>query len=354
MKNISKKKLPVYALLRKIRYVILLAFILNSSILNAQQPIDCGTQNSSPPSFLPVGGNCSYLSPDFNARYFQQGSYVPYATDNFKVINLSFNIFQDDLGLGNFTNDNDPNHGKGWLINTLLVSLNECFGMNSHITQGLINGHLASDWITGVVDVPDARIQFDLGPPGQERIFFYQSTFLRNTDIYDDHRFRIIPPQDNTRTDQYSCLQIYFCYSGGYAGFVNQFPWLNFWDEVGIMSNRAYNNGNPDGFTAKNLSHELAHTLALHHLYDDEPCSPVDYDYLDDVFGIPTPIICPHDGVCTTSFDSPVDGCDNNIMDGHETEYFSPKQVGRMHRTLALLNTRKYLKDNDYRLVGTK
>ncbi len=98
---------------------------------------------------------------------------------------------------------------------------------------------------------------------------------------------------------------------------------------------------------AVNLTHELAHNLDLTHTYNSSPCVNDD-DYLSDVFGpwSPDNPNCPHNHDCDNAYLSQTDLCTNNIMGGEDTKYISPRQAGIMHRSLALLSTRKYVNDD--------
>ena len=78
-------------------------------------------------------------------------------------------------------------------------------------------------------------------------------------------------------------------------------------------------------------------------------------EYLSDIFGT-CPGTCPH----IANWGDPDDHNDpddakitNNVMGGSfAQEYFSPMQVGQMHRTLALKSTRKYVKRETYSPVA--
>ncbi len=118
------------------------------------------------------------------------------------------------------------------------------------------------------------------------------------------------------------------------------------------------------------LAHELAHNLDLKHtycLYNENSSNVVccttnscsqnctqdcdNPEYLSDIFGI-CPGTCPH----IANWGDPNDHNDpndlkitNNVMGGSNSQhYFSPMQVGQMHRTLALKSTRKYVKRETY------
>lgn len=96
---------------------------------------------------------------------------------------------------------------------------------------------------------------------------------------------------------------------------------------------------------AQHLGHEIGHNLGLHHPYNSEYLQAGHPDFLDDVFVPSTQIGCkPARGndVCYhyTNFScdvfAPDNSCTNNLMGGtREACYLSPKQMGRMHRSIA-------------------
>ena len=77
-----------------------------------------------------------------------------------------------------------------------------------------------------------------------------------------------------------------------------------------------------------------------------ESCIETNMDYLDDVFGNDgVNHDCYHDsGFSCNPFDSG-NTCTNNIMGGTQNSgYFSPKQIGRIHRSLNTYSTMRYVK----------
>jgi hypothetical protein len=117
------------------------------------------------------------------------------------------------------------------------------------------------------------------------------------------------------------------------------------------------------------IAHEYAHSLGLHHTYSDEYTQISHYDFLDDVFGTcPEPAManashpcfsnCGSGGNCPTT---PSPGNVSYLLKcfftntygkpmmcgGHEPTYISPKQAGRMNRTLSMING-SFLIDGKY------
>jgi len=102
------------------------------------------------------------------------------------------------------------------------------------------------------------------------------------------------------------------------------------------------------------LAHEFAHNLEINHTYSVDPqpiCDCNDPEYLSDIFG-QCPGTCPHTGEWKDPYDHTIPDditVTNNVMGGSfAQEYFSPMQVGQMHRSLALKSVRKYVKKETY------
>ncbi len=123
---------------------------------------------------------------------------------------------------------------------------------------------------------------------------------------------------------------------------------LNFQEDV-IMFNPRMIDNQADYAYATFMAHEIGHCLDLTHTYNGVTCGGGD-TYLDDVFGSPPPGNCPH--IYNWGADPTVSTTDritNNMMSGNkDAHYFSPLQMGRMHRALALKSIRQYLNNCVY------
>ncbi|MBI2258397.1 MAG: hypothetical protein HYU67_05810, partial [Flavobacteriia bacterium] len=138
-----------------------------------------------------------------------------------------------------------------------------------------------------------------------------------------NHIFTMPPPQGGTwgyysynLLDEYSFIHTYFSmYS----------DWYVVWDDH-----------------VNHIAHEYAHSVGLHHTYDSEILNMNHYEYLNDVFGE-----CGQNSCCNPSPDYScylTNDCfwntasfPFNIMSGSaNSRYISPKQSGRMHRSLSL------------------
>ncbi len=139
----------------------------------------------------------------------------------------------------------------------------------------------------------------------------------------------------------------------GAAGRVNRFPLLgNTSVDQCIITffNNPPPNSDPssddyDFVFGNHLVHELGHILDLRHTYSSSQCNQNSPDYLDDVFGVGPSVLCPFDGDWSCDFTDPNSSCTNNVMGGTNSNcYFSPKQIAKMHRALALKTCRKYVR----------
>lgn len=99
---------------------------------------------------------------------------------------------------------------------------------------------------------------------------------------------------------------------------------------------------------AQHWVHEINHLFGLNHIYDrsigTESCNPNLPDYLADVFGNQKQVWCenPPAACDCCYYTKPFNEYTNNIMSGNNIKspskaaYFSPMQIARMHRALAL------------------
>lgn len=262
--------------------------------------------------------------------------YIPKEIDPVKILRINFNVFQDDSGNGNF--HNIPADVER--LNTMFGWLNGIYGFNP----------LPSDPIPGVIELPKTYIQFEL-----DGIYFYKNSGISNS-INSAELLREIKKADSKRMNQ-----INVCFTNGKYGTasgLSSLPTSNIDEDMFIIALNFYNKGNTVGDYAAttNMAHEFGHVFDLFHTYLGGGASPncgsnsTDSEYLDDIFGV-WPGNCPHfvtDETHSWSFDtfsSPDDRRTNNIMGGFQSSsYFSPKQIGTMHRALTLKTPKRYLK----------
>lgn len=107
---------------------------------------------------------------------------------------------------------------------------------------------------------------------------------------------------------------------------------------------------------ARNMAHELAHTMGLKHCYNEgyaphvEPHLTGDIDYLDDFWGSGGPscikIPVPTSNACGDG-GNPGNTCSRNVMGGSlyvGKRELTPEQIGRMHRSSMLASVSRYFK----------
>ena len=152
----------------------------------------------------------------------------------------------------------------------------------------------------------------------------------------------IDPPPAGTQATATTSL---FCEAGN-APYPS--PILNFQEDI-IMFNPWIPTNDGDYAFSTMMAHEVGHCLDLTHTYNGVNCNGGD-TYLDDVFGSPPPGNCPHIYDWNANpLASTTDRITNNMMSGNKhAHYFSPLQMGRMHRALALKSIRQYLNNCVY------
>ncbi len=111
---------------------------------------------------------------------------------------------------------------------------------------------------------------------------------------------------------------------------------------------------NPSYVNTQTLVHELGHCLDLLHTYEPscchETCNISDPEYLYDLFGYNPPSYCWEKGHFGCKITPGENTCTNNIMGGNNMlhYYFSPMQMGKMHRSLSIKSGKKYVKEDVY------
>ncbi len=290
------------------------------------------------PKKLFKSGDCDNTNanknPDYINRYKKIESYIPDENTPIKHIKIAVNIF---TGPGTIQNNAEAISA----INQMIEWLN---GFYTNVDS-------ATYPILGVPWLRDTKIRFDL----DDRIFFYDgSNLYNNTSINTLEKY--ITETDSTRLDN---LNIYIT-AGGKAPPYSIPPYPRFILKGGIdMAPSLYGNQGVyisstsiSYVNAQTLAHELGHSLDLFHTYNQsccpETCDATDPEYLYDLFGSNPPPLCWEIGGFGCKITPYESTCTNNIMGGNNmlNYYFSPMQIGKMHRALSIKSARKYVKDN--------
>ncbi|MES2138494.1 MAG: M43 family zinc metalloprotease [Bacteroidota bacterium] len=295
----------------------------------------------------PVPGDCdntnSNTNPDYINKYKKIETYIPDENTAIKHIKIAVNIFT----------------GPGTIQNTP-ASVAEIRQMIEWLNGFYTNVDSATYPIAGALWHKDTKIRFDL----DERIFFYEETTLyNNTSQYTLERH--IATVDSARLDN---LNIYITAGGKASPYsIPPYPRFILKDGGDITSSSLYANQGvyistvtPSYVNAQTLAHELGHCLDLFHTYNPscchETCNASDPEYLYDLFGADPPAYCWEIGGFGCKITLGKNTCTNNIMGGNNmlNYYFSPMQIGKMHRALSIKSVRKYVKENAYNMEQFK
>ncbi len=313
---------------------ILLIFLLISCTGFSQNPwlppFDLGIQVEPDIPTLDRAQDCSNNSFDYVDNYDKFKFYLDHYSERpVTTIMINFNIWQKDDGSGNW--ENTPDHIAR--LQSVVNHINDIY--NSNCTP--------SDPISGVTDISDSKIRFELN-----EIYFYQNTTIWN----EDQSGPITTAMNNVDNSRSKELNIHITggtHPQGAAGF-SLFPQYsnNLNHYVVTFNNEHYITG--DWAFGSHLAHELGHSLDLRHTYGSSTnCDQTSDDYLDDIFGIGSSAVCPHDAGYNCDPNSSINSCTNNLMGGIQSGcYFSPKQIAIMHKALALKSIRKHVKCEIY------
>lgn len=295
----------------------------NAILKKPLKTIDCDNTNSN-------------TNPDYINHYKKIETYIPDENTPIKHIRIAVNIFTGPGTIQNTDSSIDA-------INQMIQWLNGFYA----------NVDSATYQIEGVPRLTDTRIRFDL----DGRIYFYPGTKLyNNTSISTLENY--IAGIDTTRLDN---LNIYIT-AGGKAPPYSIPPYPRFILNGGSDLVAASLNGSqgvylssiaPCYVNAQTLAHEIGHCLDLFHTYNPscchETCDASDPEYLYDLFGSNPPAYCWEMGGFGCKITPGKNTCTNNIMGGNNmlNYYFSPMQIGKMHRALSIKSVRKYVKESN-------
>ncbi|MCO5258936.1 MAG: T9SS type A sorting domain-containing protein [Crocinitomicaceae bacterium] len=269
----------------------------------------------------------------YQNTYAQMAHWIPGASFENITVKIAFHVFNDDYGNGTDYPDNSNTLDE---ISQMMIWLNSFY-----------NNCSPSDPLSNVNDLGYTKVQFEL----EDRVYFYNNTPLNDNCNFGDKISHI--SQYHSERLQYLPILI-----GKSCGQFAMLPYPDFIPEttgntVDDIEGHSWVIISGIGWVAtQSLAHELAHALDLKHTYNHpstccpESCDQNSFDYLWDVFGTNYQSNCWHDGGFSCDFESENNTCTNNIMGGVNTGsfYYSPLQVGKMHRALSIKSVRKYVK----------
>jgi len=298
--------------------------------------------------------DCSLSGSDYSSFYRHLESYELKATDAEVKVHVNLIIWQESDGSGNWQNT--------------ASQLSRINNIQQLVNDQWINKNAGpSDPVAGVTEIPnlDKSVQV----VWENTVFIPNSTEAHSTGLSGKNNYLL-----NNHPELLNQLNIHVVMTpmpGAYWGYSNGagsiYPAVVTSDDPqgsgysctmpgGVDCPVSKPNNVRDWSWAHHLAHEIGHNLDLRHVYygGHEACNSSAHDFMDDIFPLnaawcnpPSPPLgC---NVCV-QFDNswvdpsidPNDGYTNNLMNGHEGRYLSPKQCGKMHRALRRYNIKNF------------
>lgn len=275
-------------------------------------------------------------NPDYTKKYKKIEFYIPDENTPVKHIRIAINIFTGPATIQNTSES----------VKAIVQMINWLNGFYTNVDS-------ATYPIDGVQRLTDTKIRFDL----DDRIFFYEGTKLYNSTAIQVME-KYIAGVDSSRLNN---LNVYMT-AGGPASPYSIAPYPGFIKEGGgpTAGSLDANQGiyisttNPCYVNSQTLAHEFGHALDLFHTYKPscchETCDASDPEYLYDLFGPAPSVDCWEKGHFGCKITPGENTCTNNAMGGNNMlyYYFSPMQIGKMHRALSIKTVRKYVKEDAF------
>ncbi len=298
---------------------------------------------------------CGRSGSDYLSHYRHLETYIPNQNTAEKVLHVNLIVWQLDDGTGNWQN----NSAQLSRLNQIMEWVN---------TQYFDKNAAPSDPIPGVTELLnlDKKIHIEL-----EGIYFFQnSACALSSSAGNKVSFLLAnaPELLNELNIHIISNQLSFSGATGYSNGPNvDYPLIvssndpngmgynctpgpNVPCPISVASYRDWN-------YAHHLAHEIAHNLDLQHVYNSgrEECDMYGLDYMDDIFPInatwcnpPSPpsgcnVCVQNMGSYVQASVSTTDGWTNNLMNGYEGNYISPKQAGKIHRACSTLKIGRFV-----------
>ncbi len=297
-------------------FALLLVFLMSNSGFYAQNP-------------------CVY---DVSNSNLLLNKFVPDSSTPIKTIHLSFHVWRDDNGLGNF-----------WL-NT--QAYRDTLRMVIGYLNWIYSENVAfSDPISNAVFIPDTKVRFEL-----DSVYYYDNTTYCNygidkggiltnyLNINFPERIRSFPYHLTIRN-----IANPFGQSSGFLSLVQNIITWN-------QNTQAYANNDGGMFfmLALHMAHEFGHNFNLGHPYNSEVIEISNTEFLWDLFGsqrqswcnsVGIDSVCYHDAGWSCNPYDTSNTCTNNIMGGTSSaRHFTALQCARIHRCLSVNPIRNYAK----------
>lgn len=286
------------------------------------------SNTTAPYSLTGAAGQNSYITYELEGIYFYNNAALYYTTSTTSLI----------TEIGN----TDP---------ARLKSLNICF--NGACYLGTVTGVTISPGSGGSGYTSSPTVNFSDGGTGIATISGGVVTGV--TSISGTPTYSGVPPTVTFTGGGGSGASGTVNYAGASA-FTTQPTFDITGDMCILMLNQVSNpthNINGDYAGSSTMAHEVGHTLDLCHTYSGGGCSAycgsstTDPEYFDDIFGTYPSATCPH--LCSwpqANITNIPPIVTNDLMGGNQAMgYMSPKQIGVMHRSLALKTIRRYAKE---------